>query len=48
MTDETIITCQGCGNSFDEEKVNIVDYELDLCLECEAKHLNSLKRIEQA
>lgn len=37
--DETIITCSECGKNFDEADVNIIDYDLDLCISCEKKHL---------
>jgi hypothetical protein len=33
--DESIITCSVCGKSFDEADVNIIDYDLELCIECE-------------
>ncbi|MEK5217724.1 hypothetical protein [Psychrobacillus sp. FSL H8-0487] len=41
IQDELIITCSVCGGDFDELDVNIIDYELDLCLECEKKHLKT-------
>ncbi|MFS0783325.1 hypothetical protein [Bacillus sp. 1P06AnD] len=42
--DETIITCSMCGKNYEEEDVNIIDYDLDLCIHCEKEHLkqNSL------
>ncbi|MDC3424228.1 hypothetical protein NC797_06865 [Aquibacillus sp. 3ASR75-11] len=44
--DETIITCSVCGRNFDEGDVNIIDYDLDLCISCEKKHLESSKEIK--
>ena len=32
---EDYITCSICGNSFEESKVNIVDYDDDVCVNCE-------------
>lgn len=40
--DESIITCSVCGFSYDEGDVNIVDYELDLCVVCEKGHLKAI------
>jgi len=34
---EDDITCSICGDSFEESKVNIVDYEDDVCVNCEEK-----------
>lgn len=39
---ESIVTCSACGKNFSEEAVNITDYELDLCTECEKQHLIKL------
>ena len=35
MLQEDNITCSVCGKSYDEEDVNIVDYEDDVCVNCE-------------
>ena len=32
---ESIFTCSVCGNDYIETDVNIVDYDLDVCVECE-------------
>lgn len=39
LSDESIITCSVCGNNFEEGDVNIIDYDLDLCTECEKEFL---------
>lgn len=41
--DESVITCSSCGFSFDEGDVNIIDYDLDLCIQCEKEHLHVIK-----
>ncbi|RKJ45990.1 DUF3850 domain-containing protein, partial [Butyricicoccus sp. 1XD8-22] len=43
IIDESIITCSGCGLDFDEGDVNIIDYDLDLCIQCEKKYLKTIK-----
>ena len=35
--DREDITCSICGDTFGESKVNIVDYDDDVCVGCEAK-----------
>lgn len=42
LVDESVITCSVCSLNFDELDVNIIDYDLDLCITCEKKHLDSL------
>lgn len=37
------IQCQECMKSFDELEVNMVDYDLDLCIECEKKEKGEIK-----
>lgn len=34
---EDDITCSICGDTFEESKVNIVDYDDDVCVGCEVK-----------
>jgi len=41
-----IITCSQCGLDFDEADVNIIDYDLDLCINCENKFLQSKKDLK--
>ena len=45
---EKIITCSICGENFHESEVNIIDYDLDLCVSCEKafleKRVNHEKR----
>lgn len=42
LEDESIITCSVCGLNFDEGDVNIIDYELDLCVQCEKSHRKTM------
>jgi len=34
--DETKATCAMCGGTFDECEVNMIDYDIDLCVKCES------------
>lgn len=31
-------TCASCGNDFEETEINMIDYEIDLCIECEKEY----------
>lgn len=42
MTNEFLVTCSKCGESFEEAEVNMIDYEDDLCIECEKEHKETL------
>jgi hypothetical protein len=41
---DCIITCSVCGKNYHENEVNIIDFDLDLCINCEKEHLEKLKR----
>lgn len=45
LKDETLITCSVCGITFEEEEVNITDYDLDLCVTCEKNGTMHLETI---
>lgn len=47
MEKEYIATCGACGNDFNEIEINMMDYDIDLCGNCEKEHLKSLKGKKQ-
>lgn len=36
---EPMATCQGCQEEFLESDINMIDYEIDLCPECEQSNI---------
>jgi len=42
---DTSITCSVCGKTFDEGQVNIVDYDDDVCVNCEKTYLTPKKQV---
>lgn len=38
LLEDKPVTCAVCGESFDEADVNCVDYEIDLCIDCESDY----------
>lgn len=41
--DFEVVTCSICGIDYDEGKVNLVDYDDDVCIHCEPKYKEELK-----
>lgn len=41
LEEEDLITCTVCNNMYEEEQVNIVDFEDDVCVYCEETYQNS-------
>ena len=35
VDDEEIATCAVCGNEFPEGEINMMDYDVDMCVTCE-------------